>query len=104
MEPKADEFALFTFDRDLRQETPFTNDPATIKTALDKMTAIGVTSLYDAIADTAKKLSNRPSPRRAVVVITDGIDNASQLTAADAAVQPTGVLLKLSACSAVLDG
>ena len=82
VEPKADEFALFTFDKDLRQETPFTNDPAMIHTALEKMTAIGVTSLYDAIADTAKKLGDRPSPRRAVVVITDGIDNASQLTPA----------------------
>jgi Ca-activated chloride channel homolog len=80
VEPKADEFALFTFDKDLRQETPFTNDPATIRTALDNMTAMGLTSLYDAIADTAKKLGNRPSPRRAVVVITDGIDTASQLT------------------------
>jgi len=44
------------------------------------MTAMGLTSLYDAIADTAKKLANRPSPRRAVVVITDGVDTASQLT------------------------
>jgi Ca-activated chloride channel homolog len=80
VEPKADELALFTFDKDLRQETPFTNDPTRIKTALDKMTAMGLTSLYDAIADTAKKLADRPSPRRAVVVITDGIDTASQLT------------------------
>jgi Ca-activated chloride channel family protein len=80
VEPKADELALFTFDKDLRQETPFTNDPAKIHTALNKMTAMGLTSLYDAIAETAKKLEHRPSPRRAVVVITDGIDTASQLT------------------------
>jgi Ca-activated chloride channel homolog len=80
VEPKADEFALFTFDKDLRQETPFTNDAATIHAALDKMTAMGLTSLYDAIADTAKKLEHRPSPRRAVVVITDGVDTASTLT------------------------
>jgi Ca-activated chloride channel family protein len=80
VEPKADEFALFTFDKDLRQETPFTNDPAKIHAALDKMTAMGLTSLYDAIADTAKKLEHRPSPRRAVVVITDGVDTASTLT------------------------
>src|SRR5215471_11930042 len=58
VEPKADEFALFTFDKDLRQETPFTNDPAMIRAALDKMTAMGLTSLYDAIADTAKKLEH----------------------------------------------
>jgi VWFA-related protein len=80
VEPKADEFALFTFDKELRQETPFTNEPTVMLTALDKMTAMGLTSLYDAIADTAKKLAHRPSPRRAVVVITDGVDTASQLT------------------------
>ena len=79
VQPHADEIALFTFDRDLRQETPFTNDPVKVKTALDKMTAIGSTSLYDAIGDTAKKLGNRPSPRRAVVVITDGVDTSSTM-------------------------
>ena len=83
VQPHADEIALFTFDRDLRQETPFTNDPAKVKTALDKMTAIGSTSLYDAIGDTAKKLGNRPSPRRAVVVITDGVDTSSTMKPSD---------------------
>jgi VWFA-related protein len=83
VQPHADEIALFTFDRDLRQETPFTNDPEKVKTALGKMTAIGSTSLYDAIGDTAKKLGNRPSPRRAVVVITDGVDTSSTLKASD---------------------
>jgi VWFA-related protein len=83
VQPHADEIALFTFDRNLRQETPFTNDPAKVKTALDKMTAIGSTSLYDAIGDTAKKLGNRPSPRRAVVVITDGVDTSSTMKPSD---------------------
>jgi Ca-activated chloride channel family protein len=83
VEPKADEIALFTFDRDLRQETPFTNDPAKVRSALNGMTAIGSTSLYDAIGDTAKKLGNRPSPRRAVVVITDGVDTSSTMKPSD---------------------
>jgi VWFA-related protein len=83
VEPKADEIALFTFDRDLRQETPFTNDPAKVRTAMNAMTAIGSTSLYDAIGDTAKKLGNRPSPRRAVVVITDGVDTSSTMKPSD---------------------
>jgi VWFA-related protein len=47
------------------------------------MTAIGSTSLYDAIGDTAKKLGNRPSPRRAVVVITDGVDTSSTMKPSD---------------------
>jgi Ca-activated chloride channel family protein len=83
VQPHADEIALFTFDRDLRQETPFTNDPAKVRTALNSMTAIGSTSLYDAIGDTAKKLGNRPSPRRAVVVITDGVDTSSTMKPSD---------------------
>jgi Ca-activated chloride channel homolog len=83
VQPHADEIALFTFDRDLRQETPFTNDPAKVRTALNAMTAIGSTSLYDAIGDTAKKLGNRPSPRRAVVVITDGVDTSSSMKPSD---------------------
>ncbi len=36
VQPHADEIALFTFDRDLRQETPFTNDPAKVRTALEQ--------------------------------------------------------------------
>jgi Ca-activated chloride channel homolog len=83
VQPKADEVALFTFDKEIRQETPFTSDPNRVRTALDKMTAMGLTSLYDAIADTAKKLGKRPSPRRAVVVITDGLDTSSTLKPSD---------------------
>jgi VWFA-related protein len=83
VEPKADEVALFTFDRDLREDVAFTSDPEKVKAGLAKMTAIGVTSLYDAIASTAKALADRPSPRRAVVVITDGVDNASTMKASD---------------------
>jgi Ca-activated chloride channel family protein len=80
VEPRADEFSLFSFDRGLRQETPFTNDPAVVRSALQGLAAVGQTSLYDAIADTARQLAHRPSPRRAVVVITDGIDTSSEMT------------------------
>ena len=40
----------------------------------------GSTSLYDAIAATAQQLALRPG-RRALVVLTDGVDTSSQLTA-----------------------
>jgi Ca-activated chloride channel family protein len=78
-----DEAALFTFDKNLRQETPFTNDDAVIQSALGKVVMWGQTSLYDAVGDTAKRLSEQQAPRRAVVVITDGFDNSSSRTAAD---------------------
>jgi Ca-activated chloride channel family protein len=78
-----DEAALFTFDKALRQETPFTRDDEVIQKALSKTVMWGQTSLYDAIADTAKRLSEQPSQRRAVVVITDGQDTSSARSPSD---------------------
>jgi len=78
-----DEAALFTFDKTLRQETPFTQDDEVIQKALSKAVMWGQTSLYDAIADTAKRLSEQPSQRRAVVVITDGQDTSSERSPSD---------------------
>jgi Ca-activated chloride channel family protein len=82
VEPAKDEVALFSFDADLRQEVPFTKDMTQVRTAVNNLTAVGQTSLYDAIGKTANALADRPSPRRAVVVITDGIDTSSRLTPA----------------------
>jgi VWFA-related protein len=79
--PVSDEAALFTFHKTLRQEVPFTGDRARIRGALDRVNPWGLTSLYDAVAETAKQLANRPAPRRAIVVISDGVDTSSSLTA-----------------------
>jgi Ca-activated chloride channel homolog len=80
VQPAADEVSLFSFDRELRQEVPFTKDLAAIREGLYKIEALGLTSLYDAIGRTARTLGDRPSPRRAVIVITDGLDTSSALT------------------------
>jgi Ca-activated chloride channel family protein len=76
-----DEIALFTFDKTLRQETTFTKDAHQIRQALDEVDAWGLTSLYDAIAETAKRLADRRGQRRAVIVVTDGTDTSSTLSA-----------------------
>ena len=78
-----DEAALFTFDKAIRQETPFTNERERIRTALDETQSWGLTSLYDAIADTAKRVGEWRAQRRAVIVITDGVDTSSTLTSPD---------------------
>jgi VWFA-related protein len=75
-----DEVSLFTFDASLHEQQPFTIHPAALQGALDDADPFGVTSLYDAIAETARRLGNRPAQRRAVVVITDGLDTSSSLT------------------------
>jgi Ca-activated chloride channel family protein len=79
MENASDEAALFTFDRALRHEVAFTGERDRIHAALDGLSPWGLTSLYDAIAATANQLADRPTQRRAVVVITDGIDTSSSL-------------------------
>lgn len=81
LDPAADEVALFTFDNRLRQQTPFGNDRGSVRTALNAADAWGLTSMYDAIADTARRLAVRQHRRRALVVVTDGLDTASSLTA-----------------------
>ena len=48
--------------------------------ALNGTRAWGLTSLFDAIADSAKQLARRQRPRRAVIVVTDGLDTSSSLT------------------------
>jgi VWFA-related protein len=75
-----DEVSLFTFDAGLHEQQPFTIHPAVLQGALDDADPFGVTSLYDAIAETARRLGTRPAQRRAVVVITDGLDTSSSLT------------------------
>jgi VWFA-related protein len=80
---EADEAAVFSFDMNLQSLQPFTIDPGAIETALARVTPYGQTSLYDAIAQTARRVADtRPGDphRRAVVVFTDGVDTSSQLT------------------------
>jgi Ca-activated chloride channel family protein len=81
--PASDEVALFTFDKALRQDTPFVGEAAAIRGALDLSHAWGTTSIYDAIADAARRVSAQASSRRALVVITDGVDTSSTMTPID---------------------
>lgn len=80
VDPTRDEVALFAFDQSLARVQDFTSEAQLISQALPRLTGYGTTALYDAIAETSKVLSSRPTPRRALIVITDGLDTASQLT------------------------
>ena len=80
LEPGRDEAALFTFDSRLHEVAPFTVDTRALQGALGEVDPFGATSLHDAIAEAAKRAATRTGRRRAVVVITDGIDTSSGLT------------------------
>jgi Ca-activated chloride channel homolog len=81
--------ALFAFDTRLDQVSGFTKDFKGLEGKLDNIEQpFGQTSLYDAIAETAKVVAaatgggtGRLPQRAAIVVLTDGIDTKSRLTA-----------------------
>ena len=82
-----DQAAVFSFDTGLDRVTPFTSDLQSLIAALDRIqTPFGQTSIYDAVAETAKTVAaqgpggGRVPQRSAVVLLTDGIDTRSRLT------------------------
>ncbi|MGH9374377.1 MAG: VWA domain-containing protein [Vicinamibacterales bacterium] len=76
-----DEVAVFTFDSALHARRPFTGDLARLQSALDEFEAFGSTSLYDATAAAARQLAARSAAHKAIIVLTDGTDTSSALTA-----------------------
>jgi VWFA-related protein len=76
-----DEVALFTFDASLHERHTFTTDVERLRGGLADFQPFGATSLYDATAETARRLGARPLTHKAIIVLTDGIDTSSTLTA-----------------------
>jgi Ca-activated chloride channel family protein len=83
LEAGRDEAALFTFDSRLHEVAPFTVDTRALQGALGEVDPFGATSLHDAIAQAARRAADRTGRRRAVVVITDGIDTMSGMKPAE---------------------
>ncbi len=85
LQPGRDELAIYSFDSGLRQRQPFAvyRLDAALERSLVGMAPWGLTSLHDAIAATARELAARPNAHRAVIVLTDGVDNNSRLSAAE---------------------
>jgi len=81
--PVGDEAAVFSFDMNLQSLQPFTADSGAIEHALSRVAPYGQTSLYDAIGQTARRVADTAPGdphRRAVIVLTDGIDTSSEMT------------------------
>jgi len=78
-----DETAVFTFDSALHERQPFTTDLSKLKDALTEFEPFGTTSLYDATAAAARRLAERTGTHKAIVVLTDGLDTSSAMSAAE---------------------
>lgn len=83
LQPGRDELALFTFDTVLQEIRPFTSDLDRIGAPALAESPYGKTSLYDAIADAATLVARRSNRHRALLVVTDGVDNGSLRTAGE---------------------
>jgi Ca-activated chloride channel homolog len=74
-----DDFALFAFSEGkVEMVADFSSDSAKLFRALDELEAGGQTALFDAVAATPRLLKGK-NAKRAILLFTDGVDNASKL-------------------------
>ena len=77
-----DEMFVVDFNDDVSVELlggkPFTNDPGELSKAIFAVHARGRTALYDAVAEGLLHLQLGHSVRKALIIVSDGGDNASQ--------------------------
>lgn len=82
LKPGIDEVAMYAFDTSLQEVRPFTSKFNASDRTFHTTKPFGATSLWDAVAETAQKISDRQR-RRALLVITDGVDSASKMKPSD---------------------
>lgn len=79
-----DDFALHVFARgEVKEVVPFTQDAAAVRSAVDAVVPFGRTAFFDALAKMPDKSLLGRNGARAIVLLTDGLDNASSLTKDD---------------------
>jgi VWFA-related protein len=77
-----DEVAIYSFDTALHELQAFTTreESSQLQQSVASIAPFGMTSLHDAIAATSRIVARRPNAHRAVIVLTDGLDNSSHLS------------------------
>jgi Ca-activated chloride channel family protein len=91
-----DDFALYVFDdREAHEVVPFTTDAIAITSALAHVKPFGKTAFFDALATMPERSRLGRNPTRAVILLSDGIDNNSHLTRQQLAAQLEGVAIPI---------
>lgn len=91
-----DDFSLWVFgDSDAQELVPFTSDPAAITNALHNVKPFGKTAFFDALAHMPERSRLGRNPSRAIILLSDGIDNASKLTRGELARLLEGVAVPI---------
>ncbi len=80
-----DEFALATFASDSTDvDVPFTEDMGALRESVARWEAYGKTALHDAVGRLPEISGDSRNVKRAAILVTDGVDNASALSANEA--------------------
>jgi VWFA-related protein len=74
-----DQAGLMTFNTQVRYVQALTSDLGALKTAIGKLNAYDDTAMYDALAQGTQILKD-VAGRKAIIVLTDGLDNISKNT------------------------
>jgi len=91
-----DEFAFYVFAESVAREiVPFTTKPSDITDALATIKPYGKTAFFDALSTMPERSELGNNPTRAIILLSDGIDNASELTKGDLAAKLEGVAVPI---------
>ncbi len=75
-----DDIFLMTFAREVKLEEDFTSDRRKLSRALNNIKPGGGTALYDALQEGLDKIRRGRHDKRAILILSDGIDAASRKT------------------------
>ncbi|HVS30348.1 MAG TPA: VWA domain-containing protein [Thermoanaerobaculia bacterium] len=93
-----DDFSLYVFDdRQANEVVPFTDNANVVLRALEQVKTYGKTAFFDAIATMPARSQLGKNPTRAIILLSDGIDNASRLTRLQLAARLEGVSVPIYA-------
>jgi Ca-activated chloride channel family protein len=94
-----DDFALYAFDSQghANELVPFTENPAAITRAVDLVKPWGKTAFFDALSEMPERSELGRNPSRAIILLSDGIDNASRMTRATIEKRLEGVSIPIYA-------
>jgi len=86
-----DRVAVYAFDKHLYEALAFTEDKEAAVSKLQTIEPFGSTALYDAVALASTEMQHRGFGRRAMVVMTDGVDTSSELSIGEAVERAKGL-------------
>lgn len=92
-----DRVSVYAFDKNVYQLTEFGESKEESIAALTRLTPFGSTALYDAVATLADHVVHEGFGRRAIVVVTDGVDTSSETSVNEAVEKAKGVDLPVYA-------